>query len=79
MTTITEKKEKKMLSLLKGDNRSGLKVEVGPDHRLRLVLDRGKGGSKQGFIQAGYLARYEIESLTNEGMFDGHGDDDFEL
>ncbi len=75
--SITEKSEKKMLSRLKGDSRSGLKIEVGPDKRIRLVLDKS-GGSRQNYISPAYLAQGELDSLPNETFFDGQ-DDDFDF
>jgi hypothetical protein len=79
--TITEKSEKKMLSQIKGENRTGLKVVVGPDKRMRLVLDRSlsnrssSDGSPQNYITPAYLARGEMESHAYDGMLDGQGDD----
>lgn len=79
MTSTMERNEKEMLSVLKEDKRSGLKVEEGLDHRMRLVLDRGAAGCKPAFLNSGYLSRQEVESLTNEGMFDVDRDNDYDL
>jgi hypothetical protein len=75
--SITEKSEKKMLSNLKGDSRSGLKIEVGPDKRMRLVLDKSEGSSRT-YISPAYLAQGELDSLPNETLYDGQ-DEDFDF
>ena len=73
---ITVQREKKMLPRLQGENRTGLRIEVGPDRRMRLVLDKtGADGSKQNFISSACLARGEIGTLASEGMLDVQGDD----
>ena len=41
MITLTENAEKKLHSIIKGENGAAFRVVVGPDQRLRLVIDRG--------------------------------------
>lgn len=76
--SMIEQKEEKNPVQLQGKNRAGLKIVVGPDKRMRLVLDKSATDSRQNFINPAYLAQNELDSLTNEGM-PGIQDDDFDF
>jgi hypothetical protein len=70
MNTVTERTEKKMLSLVRGDSRTGLKIEVGPDKRARLVLEGGRIDDIKRFTRSGCLAQGEPDCLGEGGIID---------
>jgi hypothetical protein len=62
MFAMTETTEKRMLSLLKRDDREGLKIVTGPDGRLRLVLDKScRVGSRENAVNDGCLVADNVE------------------
>jgi hypothetical protein len=72
----TTRSEPVLTPPVKKVKQAGLKLEKGPDQRLRLVLDRGSlNGRRQSRLQTGYVLRYEIQSLGEEGFIDGQEDD----
>ncbi len=77
--SITEKRENKPLSRPRRDECAGLKVEIGPDNRIRLVLDKSsKEGVKYSFINAAYLEQGELDYLTGQETMD-FPEDDFDF
>jgi len=64
MISMTESMEKELLSLLKRENRAGLRIVVGPDERLRLELDKGSAvGGHTDFINTGIVIRDEADDV----------------
>jgi hypothetical protein len=70
MISMTDRAKKKLNSLLKGENRAGLRIVSGPDQRLRLVLDKGIRIDEKRNRVTGYLIQDETNTLMGDIMID---------
>ena len=65
MVSVREKTEKRLRSLLRGEETGRFRIVTGPDERLRLVLDKRPGNPGTGF-----LIQDEAHTLPDEVMLD---------